>query len=248
MRNLSLSPSRVSFLYIFRQVGSITADKFDAADTRSNVPIDTPIQTPSPARPSRPHALPARPDPPIRPGQSARRSLSVRTDLPTRQDLPTRPDPHAPADPSVRSGQPTCLDLPSHPDLPPSDRFALSGLSAPPNLPPPSVLSAQATEFQSGPLEPRPMGPPSWPIVRMVVWPGVHTSEHLPLGREFEVNKPRQLSIQVPSYGTPIPAGLIRWEAFPSWIDFSEPEQVSMLNHWRARVIQRAMDEMREWE
>jgi hypothetical protein len=44
----------------------------------------------------------------------------------------------------------------------------------------------------------------------MVVWPGAHTLDHLPLGQEFERNKPRQLTIEVPSGITNAP---VRWEA-----------------------------------
>jgi hypothetical protein len=104
----------------------------------------------------------------------------------------------------------------------------------PPGLAPPRDLSPPPGYTPPGP---KPPGPASWPIIRMVVWPGVHTLDHLPLGLEFELNKPRQLTIEVPSNITNAP---VRWEAYTSVVDFSNEESVLAVNQWRELVVERA--------
>jgi hypothetical protein len=104
------------------------------------------------------------------------------------------------------------------------------------------------------------MGPPSrtintasaHPIPTLITWPGVFTSDHLPLGQVFRLNMPRQLSIEVPStlnLNIPIetatnltfnPLTPVPWEAYSFMVDFSDEEQLRALNQWRIAMIRRA--------
>jgi hypothetical protein len=176
MRHVVASLELVSPLQSPRTIRRSQANSLDTAKKSPRVPVDTPLQTPSPS------------------AQSAR--------VAEYQALSTR--------------------------------LQLRGIMPPPGLAPPRELSLPPGYTPPGP---KPSGPASWPIIRMVVWPGVHTLDHLPLGQEFEFNKPRQLTIEVPSSISNAP---VRWEAYTSVVDFSNEESILAVNQWRELVVERA--------
>jgi hypothetical protein len=179
MRHVIACPELVSPLQSPRTIRRSQANGLDTAKKSPRVPVDTPLQTPSPST-----------------------SSASSAQVAEYQALSTR--------------------------------LQLRGIMPPPGLAPPRELSPPPGYTPPGP---KPPGPASWPIIRMVVWPGVHTIDHLPLGQKFELNKPRQLTIEVPSNITNAP---VRWEAYTSVVDFSNEESVLAVNQWRELVVERA--------